>query len=109
MAESPDSLLYESKGSLKSLWNTYRIFSDRIELQFRLFSTELIIPRDAFVKVDVYKPPVIRTVFWALKLDLADLNTHVGIERNSGGFKRLRFTPEDPHEFKQEVVAWAER
>ncbi len=109
MAESSNILLYESKGSLKSLWNTYKIFSDRIELQFRVFFTKLIISKDAFVKVDVYEPPVIRTVFWALKLDFADFNTHVGIERNCGMFKKLRFTPANPHEFKEKVIAWAEQ
>ncbi len=109
MAASSNILLYESKGSLKSLWNTYRIFSDRIELPFRLFFTEIIIPKDAFVKVDVYQPPVIRSFFWALKLDFADLYTHVGIERNCGIFKRLRFTPANPQEFKQKVIEWAEQ
>ena len=94
---------------MKSLWNTYKIFSDRLELQFRFFFVTIVIPKDAFVKVDVYKAPVIRTVFWALKLDLADLYTHVGIERNCGWFKKLRFTPANPHEFKEAVIAWAEQ
>jgi len=105
MTESIADLIYESKGTPKSLWNTYRIFNDRIELQFRFFFTKIIIPKDTFVKVDVYKPPVIRTVFWALKIDLADLYTHVGIERNSGIFKKLRFTPSNPNEFKQKIVS----
>ena len=109
MAKSSNSLLYESKGSPKSLWNTYSIFSDRIELQCRPFFTTLVISKDAFVKVDVYKPPVIRTVFWALKLDLADFYTHVGIERNCGMLKKLRFTPTNPQEFKQKVIEWAEQ
>jgi hypothetical protein len=102
-----DNLIYESKGTPRSLWNTYRIFDDRIELQFRIFFTKIIIPRDAVVKVDVYKPPVIRTVFWALKLDLVDFYIHVGIERNSGFFKKIRFTPSDPNEFKKKVIVWA--
>ena len=107
MTESTDNVIYESKGTPRSLWNNYRIFDDRIELQFHLFFTKIIIPRDMFLKVDVYKPPVIRTVFWALKLDLADLHNHVGIERNNGFFKKIRFTPSDPDEFKQKVIAWA--
>jgi len=107
MTESTDNLIYESKGTPRSLWNNYRIFNDRIELQFRPFFTKIIIPRDTFVKVDVYKPPVIRTVFWALKLDLADLYNHVGIERNDGFFKKIHFTPLNPNEFKQKVIVWA--
>lgn len=107
MTETTNNLIYESKGTPRSLWNNYRIFSDRIELQFRLFFTKIIIRRDAFVKIDTYKPPVIRTVFWALKLDLADLYNHVGIERSEGVFKKIRFTPANPNEFKQKVIAWA--
>jgi len=109
MTESKNTLIYESKGTPRSLWNNYRIFDDRIDLQFRLFFTRIIIPRDAFVKVDVYKPPVIRTVFWALKLDWADLYDHVGIERRDGIVNKIRFTPEDPSEFKQKVIEWASR
>ena len=102
-------LLYESPGSFKSLWNTYRIYEDRIELEFRLFFSRIVIPREAFVSVEVYRPPVVRTSFWALKLDWADFYTHVGIERNCGLFKKLRFTPADPEEFKQNVIEWASR
>lgn len=107
MTKSTDNLIYESGGTPRSLWNSYKIFDDRIELQFRLFFTKIIIRREAFVKVDVYKPPVIRTVFWALKLDLADLYNHVGIERNDGFLKKIRFTPVNPDEFKRKVMAWA--
>ena len=109
MTESTDNLIYESKGTPRSLWNTYRIYNNRIELQFRLFFTKIIISRDAFVKVEVYKPPVIRTVFWALKLDLADFYVHVGIERNDGFFKRIRFIPSNPNEFKRKVIVWADQ
>jgi len=107
MADSNNNLVYESKGTPRSLWNSYKIFDDRIELEFRLFFTKIVIPKASFVKIEVYKPPVIRTVFWALKLDLADLYTHVGIERNSGFMKKLRFTPSDPNEFKQKIMAWS--
>jgi len=107
MTESIDNLIYDSKGTPRSLWNNYRIYNDRIELQFRIFFTKIIIQRDTFVKVDVYKPPVVRTGLWALKLDLADLYNHVGIERNNGLFKKIRFTPSNPYEFKQKVIVWA--
>lgn len=109
MTEADATLLYESKGSFRSLWNTYSVFEDRIELKFRLFFTRIVIPRDAFVSVNVYRPPVVRTAFWALKLDWADFYTHVGIVRHCGLFKQLRFTPADPHEFKRQVIEWAAR
>ena len=59
----------------------------------------LVVKKDDLVSIDIFKPPVIRTTFWALKLDLADLKEHVGIQRKNGFFKQLRFTPENPEEF----------
>ena len=106
---SQEDLRYVSHGSFRSLWNSYKVFDDRIELQFRLFFTKIIIRKDEFVMVDVYEPPVIRTVFWALKLDLADFYTHIGIERAAGFFKRVRFTPSNPQEFKRVVEQWSEQ
>ncbi len=106
MTESTDKLIYESKATPRSLWNNYRIFNDRIELELRLFFTKIIIPKEKFVGVDIFKPPVIRSAFWVLKLDLADFYTHVEIERNDGVFKKIRFTPSNPNEFKQRVEMW---
>jgi len=83
------------------------MYSDRIELEFRLGFRKIVIRKDNFVAVDVYRPPVFRTVLWALKLDLADLYEHVGIKRKHGLFKEVRFTPLDPNEFKEQVRIWA--
>lgn len=99
--EYVEPAVYKSAATVKSLGNEYSIFADRIELKCRFpFVTQtLIIQRDDLVSIEVYQPPVIRTTFWALKLDLADLYEHVGIQRRSGIFKQLRFTPEKPKEF----------
>lgn len=99
--EYVEPAVYKSAASVKSLGNEYSIFADRIELKcrFPFVNQTLIIQRDALVSIEVYQPPVIRTTFWALKLDLADLHEHVGIERKSGFFRQLRFTPENPKEF----------
>ena len=107
MTESDSRLIYRSESSFRSLWNTYSIFTDRLELEFRLFFTTFVIRRSEFMSVDLYRPPVIRTSFGAIKLDFADLYTHVGIVRNCGWFKELRFTPANPEEFKQIVTQWA--
>ena len=98
---SIDSPLYKSRPSKKSIGNEYRIYSDRIELRcrFPFFTKTLIIKKDDLISIEIFKPPVIRTTFWALKLDLADLNEHVGIKRKNGFFKQLRFTPKNPKEF----------
>ncbi|EKD83593.1 MAG: hypothetical protein ACD_39C00577G0001 [uncultured bacterium] len=109
MAEENGRLLYKSEASFRSLWNNYSIFSDRIELEFKLFFTTIIIRRSEFVSVDLFRPPVFRTSLCALKLDFADLYTHVGIVRNCGFFKELRFTPADPEAFRQAVRNWAQQ
>jgi hypothetical protein len=96
-----DTPLYATAPTKTSLGNAYSIYSDRIELRCRFpFVTKtLVIKKDDIVSIDVYKPPVVRTTFWALKLDLADLKVHVGITRKNGIFKQLRFTPLNPNEF----------
>lgn len=100
--------LYESRPTGKSLGNAYSLYADRIELRcrFPFFAQTLVIPKEDLVSIDVFQPPVIRTTFWALKLDMADFNEHVGIERRSGFFRQLRFTPENPREFVARVKAW---
>ncbi|MBF0197251.1 MAG: hypothetical protein HQL32_06055 [Planctomycetes bacterium] len=101
-------IIYESKGTLKSLWNSYIIYPDHLKLQFRLFCRTIIIPKESIIGINLCKPPVIRTVFWALKLDLADFYVHVEVSKKEGIFKKLRFTPSNPAEFKEVVSKWAE-
>lgn len=100
-----DTPLYESAPTKKSIGNKYVIYSDRIALRCRfLFITKtLVIKKEELISIDTYKPPVIRTTFKALKVDLADLKQHVGITRKNGFFKQLRFTPENPEEFVSKV------
>ena len=89
-----DTPLYKSCSTQKSIGNEYSIYSDRIELRcrFPFFSKTLVVKKDDLVSIDIFKPPVIRTTFWALKLDLADLKEHVGIQRKNGFFKQLRLS-----------------
>lgn len=103
--KSIDIPLYTSKATKRSIGNEYCIFADRIELRcrFPFFNKILIIKKGDFISIDIFKPPAIRTTFWALKLDMADLNEHVGIKRKNGFFKQLRFTPENPKEFVSKV------
>ncbi len=98
---SNDSPIYESVPGRQSMGNSYAIYSDRIELRcrFPFISKTIVIKKQDLISIDIFKPPVIRTTFWALKLDWADLKEHVGIKRKSGLFKQLRFTPEDPRAF----------
>jgi hypothetical protein len=93
--------LYVSTPTMKSLGNEYTIFEDKIDLRCRyLFFNKIItVKKEDIVSIDVFRPPVIRTSFKALKLDLADFYEHVGITRKGGVFSQLRFTPEDPQKF----------
>ena len=99
--KNSDAPLYITRPARKSLGNQYCIYADRLELRcrFPFFSNTLVIKKDDPISIDIFKPPVIRTTFWALKLDLADLNEHVGVKRKTGFFKHLRFTPQNPKEF----------
>jgi hypothetical protein len=100
-----DTSLYTSTSTKKSMGNAYSIYADRIELKcrFPFITKTLIIKKDDIISIDTFKPPVFRTSMRALKLDLADLNEHVGINRKNGFFKQLRFTPENPKEFVAKV------
>ena len=99
--ENPDIPLYCSSPTRTSLGNEYSIFADRIELKsrFPFFSKTFIIQKNDLISIGLFKPPVIRTSFKALKLDLADLHEHVGITRRNGFFRQIRFTPDNPKEF----------
>ena len=99
--ENTDTPLYRSTPTKKSIGNEYSIYSDRIELRcrFPFLTKTLVVKKDDLISIDIFKPPVIRTTFRALKLDLADLKEHVGIKRKNGFFKQLRFTLENPKEF----------
>ena len=100
-----DTPLYKSSSTKKSIGNEYSIYADRIELKcrFPFITKTLVIKKDDIISIDTFKPPVFRTSIRALKLDLADLNEHVGIMRKNGFFKQLRFTPENPNEFVVKV------
>ena len=103
--EKTDRPLYASSATMKSMGNTYLVYPDRIELRCRLpfMWKTFVVSKEDLVAIDVFKPPVIRTTWRALKLDLADLKAHVGLQRKTGFFKQLRFTPEDPEAFVAKV------
>jgi hypothetical protein len=98
----PEQPLYTSRGTKKSMRNEYSIYADRIVLKcrFPFLLKTFVIRREDIVSIQSEKPfQVCRWTFTVLKLDLADLFEHVALERSSGLFKHLRFTPENPGEF----------
>ena len=94
-----DDLIFASEPTWISFRNRYWIYRDRIELEAKFLFRKFVIRREQLVSIAVFPPPVMKTKWWALKLDCADIREHVGIERTNGFMKFLRFTPEDPYAF----------
>ena len=99
--------LYVSKRSFKNLWQEYRVYLDRIELQCWIALHTLKIPISEILDIQIRSP----FSFWNLfrgkaslsfrgvKIDQSDLYRHIAITRKSGLFKRIAFTPDNPDEF----------
>ena len=110
--QSTETPLFESRPGAKSLWRAQRVYSDRIELDFFPVGT-IRIPLDDVKSVAVRPPMVIcdlirgdygiRDLLRTVKLDFADLNEHVAIEKDTGLWRQFRVTPEDPAAFAAAV------
>jgi len=110
---------YTSKSSLKSLWQEYRIYQDRLE--FVTLFGRMTIPFDQIERVEVAESDVkgllkgnlqLRGFRPALKLDWANFVEHVVLDKSTGAIHRILFTPDDPAAFKSaldEAVAWSGR
>jgi hypothetical protein len=84
-----------------SLWQEYRIYPDRLELQSWFLFHTIAIPASEILEIEV-RPSFFsgrKGFTWGIKLDLSDLHRHVLITRKTGFFKRIAFTPESPDEF----------
>ncbi len=89
----------------------YRIYADRVELDFRiLFRKTYVIPAVDIIDIWVSPPTTLKNLariggVWAawrraMKLDLADLFEHVGLQRRRGRYPEFFFfAPEDPQGF----------
>jgi len=96
-----DTLLYASKRTGQSLWQQYRIYRDRIELQSWVLLHTLVVPRDKIKAVEV-RPPVWSSdkgFTWGVKLDNCDLCRQVLLTKKSGLLKRIGFSPDEPERF----------
>ncbi len=99
--------IYTSPRSSKSMWQEYRVYSDRIELHCKVALHTLIIPADEILDLQIRPPLVFVDLFrgkgfvyaFPLKIDGADGHRHVAIKRKSGFMKHIRFTPDDPDKF----------
>lgn len=110
MADADPLYVSEAKG--RNLWQSYRVFADRIELGTRFFGT-VTVPFDDVAAVSVRPPLVVLDtvrgdyglgeLLRSPKLDLADLYEHVAIEKETGFWRQFRVTPDDPEAFVRAV------
>ena len=99
--------IYASKSTVKSLWQEYRIYDDRVEFD-TLFGT-ITVSFDHIERVEVSESEVdgllkgdlhLRNFRSALKLDWANFPEHVVLDKSEGHIHRILFTPDDSEEFK---------
>ena len=96
-----DAPIYISKRTAKSLWQEYRIYRDRLELQSWIVLHTLVIPASEIREIKV-RPSVFsgqKGFTWGVKIDNCDLCRHVLVVKKSGILKRIGFSPNDPEKF----------
>jgi len=93
--------LFVSRRTPASLWQEYRIYSDRLELQAWILFHTIVIPTKEILTIEV-RPSVFsgrKGFTWGIKLDNSDLCRHILVRRKTGFWKRIAFTPDNPDEF----------
>lgn len=100
------TLKYTSKCTAKSLWQEYRIYNDHLE--FGTLFGNVIIPFEQIENTSVMESEIkgllhgdlhLKNFRPALKLDWANFNEHVVLDKSAGNIKRVLFTPDDPTAF----------
>ncbi len=101
-----DTPIYTSKSTVKSLWQEYRLYDDRIE--FDTLFGRMTVPFDHIERADVSESEVkgllkgdlhLKNFRPALKLDWANFLEHVVLDKSEGCIRRVLFTPDDPEAF----------
>jgi len=102
-----DEPIYISKSTVKSIWQEYRIYGDRVEFDTHFGKME--VPFDHVERVDISESEIegllrgdlhLKNFRPALKLDWANFAEHVVLDKSQGLVKRVLFTPDDVHAFK---------
>lgn len=98
--------LYTSKSTVKSLWQEYRIFDDRVEFDTKFGM--MTVPFAHIESVEISESEVkglmrgdlhLKGFRPALKLDWANFVEHVVLDKSEGYVHRLLFTPDDLQAF----------
>jgi hypothetical protein len=96
-----DTPLYQSQRTAKGLWQEYRVYRDRVELQSWFLFHTMVIPAGEITGIEV-RPSFFsgkKGFTWGVKIDNCDLCRHVLLTKRSGLFKRIGFSPDDPEKF----------
>ena len=103
---SADTPIRTSPSTIRSLWQEYRLFADRLELDTHF--GVLKVPFDTIEHVEISDSDVSRALRGdlqlkgfrpALKVDWANFTEHVKVDRSTGWLRRILFTPADPEAF----------
>ena len=96
-----DTPIYISRRTGRGLWQEYRIYRDRLELQSWFLFHTIVLPANEIQAVEVR--PALFTgpggAVWGIKLDNCNFCRHVLLTKKSGWFKRIGFSPDDPEKF----------
>ena len=112
MPEMSQNPVHTSRSTVKSIWQEYRIYGDRVEFD-TLFGM-MTVPFDHIEEVVVSESEVegllrgdlhLKGFRPALKLDWANFVEHVVLDKDRGHIRRILFTPEDPEAFKTALDA----
>ncbi|MGD9140819.1 MAG: hypothetical protein PVJ42_04700 [bacterium] len=102
-----DTPVYTSRSTVKSIWQEYRIYDDRVEFDTHL--GKMTIPFDRIERIEISESEVegllkgdlhLKGFRPALKLDWANFVEHVVLDKSEGLIKRVLFTPDDLDAFK---------
>lgn len=107
-----DQPRYLSPSTIKSLWQEYRVYDERLELDsiYGLIS----IPFEQIESIEVRESDVtgllkgdlqLKNFRPAFKLDWANFLEHIVIDKSEGFFRRILITPDDPEAFKAALDA----
>lgn len=105
MSETP---IYTSKSTLKSLWQEYRIYDNRLE--FDTLFGQMTVPFDHIEQINISGSEIrellkgnlhLKHFRPALKLDWSNFQEHVVLDKDEGHVRRVLFTPNNPKTFKR--------
>jgi len=103
-----DTPIYTSRSTVRSLWQEYCIYDNRVE--FNTLFGKMAVPFDHIERVEVSESEVdgllkgdlhLKNFRPALKLDWANFLEHVVLDKSEGHIHRILFTLDDPEEFKR--------